>query len=344
MLATLEGRPGAGRRQHGRAEARGVDAAHGLDAGRPLRRSRSSAGRPERRPGASASGPAPRSCRIREVRRISFTGSPDTARLIGAAAAANLTPCSFELGGKSPLIVCADADLDLALSTRQSGSTTTPGQVCLAGSRLLVQRVGLRPLLSSGSSTPSGDCASAIPATPRPQVGPLITPQHLRRVDGFVDARRCRRRPPPVRRTCLAGSWRPLLRADAVFADVPARRGDPAARGLRTGPHHPAVRDRRRGRRPGQRYRLRRSPRRSSPATGARRPSRGRARRRHGVGQLLLRPRSRGAVRRRTPVGHRTRGRPVELRLLLRRQERRASQGHVRRDLVRAAASVREHA
>lgn len=48
------------------------------------------------------------------VARISFTGSPETARMIGANAAQNLTPVSFELGGKSPLIVFADADQDLA--------------------------------------------------------------------------------------------------------------------------------------------------------------------------------------------------------------------------------------
>ncbi|WP_206508077.1 aldehyde dehydrogenase family protein, partial [Streptomyces chrestomyceticus] len=48
------------------------------------------------------------------VRRISFTGSVPTARRIARAAAANLVPTSFELGGKSPLLVFADADLDLA--------------------------------------------------------------------------------------------------------------------------------------------------------------------------------------------------------------------------------------
>ena len=72
------------------------------------------------------------------MRRISFTGSPETARLIGAAAADRLTPVSFELGGKSPLIVCADADLDQALATAV-GQYDNAGQVCLAGSRLLVE-------------------------------------------------------------------------------------------------------------------------------------------------------------------------------------------------------------
>jgi len=72
-----------------------------------------------------------------DVRRISFTGSPDTARIVGAAAARHLTPVSFELGGKSPLIVFADADMNLALQTA-AAQYDHAGQVCLAGTRLLV--------------------------------------------------------------------------------------------------------------------------------------------------------------------------------------------------------------
>jgi len=119
------------------------------------------------------------------VRRISFTGSPDTARLIGSAAAANLTPCSFELGGKSPLIVCEDADIDLALSTA-AGQYDNAGQVCLAGSRLLVHASVydrfLDRLLDAIKELRLGD-----PRDPETQVGPLITPQHLHRVEGFVE-------------------------------------------------------------------------------------------------------------------------------------------------------------
>ena len=72
------------------------------------------------------------------IARISFTGSPETARAISAAAAANLTPLSFELGGKSPFIVFEDADLDGAVRTA-AAQFINAGQVCLAGTRLLVQ-------------------------------------------------------------------------------------------------------------------------------------------------------------------------------------------------------------
>src|SRR5262249_5947100 len=78
--------------------------------------------------------------------RTSFTGSTATARLVGAAAAANLTPVSFELGGKSPFIVFADADLDASVA-QAVGQYDNAGQVCLAGTRLLVQQEIYRPFL-----------------------------------------------------------------------------------------------------------------------------------------------------------------------------------------------------
>ena len=74
----------------------------------------------------------------RGVDRISFTGSTDTGRAIAAAAAPNLTPLSFELGGKSPFVVCADADLERA-AKEVAGQYVNAGQVCLAGTRVLVE-------------------------------------------------------------------------------------------------------------------------------------------------------------------------------------------------------------
>ncbi|MGH2861171.1 MAG: aldehyde dehydrogenase family protein, partial [Solirubrobacteraceae bacterium] len=71
------------------------------------------------------------------LRRISFTGSPEAARQIGVAAARNLVPFTGELGGKGPLIVFADADLDAAAG-KAAGQYDDAGQVCLAGTRLLV--------------------------------------------------------------------------------------------------------------------------------------------------------------------------------------------------------------
>ncbi|GAB4428490.1 MAG: 5-carboxymethyl-2-hydroxymuconate semialdehyde dehydrogenase [Anaerolineae bacterium] len=118
------------------------------------------------------------------VRRISFTGSVETAQKIGAAAARNLTPVSFELGGKSPLLVFADADLELALRNMLE-QYDNAGQVCLAGTRLLVEETVADDLLER-MKTGAGQLRLGDPRDPQTQVGPLIHPQHLKRVDGFV--------------------------------------------------------------------------------------------------------------------------------------------------------------
>ncbi len=119
------------------------------------------------------------------IRRISFTGSPPTARLIGAAAAANLTPVSFELGGKSPLIVCDDADLDLAVTTA-AGQYDNAGQVCLAGTRLLVH-TAVYDEFASRLRAAIAALRQGDPRDPATQVGPLIHPTHLARVSGYVE-------------------------------------------------------------------------------------------------------------------------------------------------------------
>jgi acyl-CoA reductase-like NAD-dependent aldehyde dehydrogenase len=118
------------------------------------------------------------------VARISFTGSVETAQAIGRAAAANLTPVSFELGGKSPFLVFADADLDEAVETA-TYQYDNAGQVCLAGTRLLVEGAIANEFaerfLAGVEKRRLGD-----PRDPATDIGPLITREHLARVEGFV--------------------------------------------------------------------------------------------------------------------------------------------------------------
>ncbi len=120
-----------------------------------------------------------------DIDRLSFTGSTDTARLIGASCARSLTPVSFELGGKSPFIICADADLDAAAQTA-AGQYFNAGQVCLAGTRIMVDAKVADEFLSkfraAASQMTVGD-----PREKSTRVGPLITPEHYKRVEGFVD-------------------------------------------------------------------------------------------------------------------------------------------------------------
>ena len=104
-----------------------------------------------------------------DLARVCFTGSVATGRLVAAAAGAQLTPASLELGGKSPLIVFADADLDLAVGTR-SASTTTPGRCAWPGPGCWSRR---RPPASSRPDLPNGPgCyARATRATTPPMSG-----------------------------------------------------------------------------------------------------------------------------------------------------------------------------
>jgi aldehyde dehydrogenase (NAD+) len=74
------------------------------------------------------------------VRRMSFTGSPATGASVMAACARRLVPLHLELGGKSPQVVFDDADLDKAIPAMVAGITLNTGQICAAGSRVVVDR------------------------------------------------------------------------------------------------------------------------------------------------------------------------------------------------------------
>jgi aminomuconate-semialdehyde/2-hydroxymuconate-6-semialdehyde dehydrogenase len=119
-----------------------------------------------------------------DVDRVAFTGSPQTARTVYRDAAAQLTPVSFELGGKSPFVVFDDADLEAAAATA-AYQYDNSGQVCLAGTRLLVQRSILdefrRCFEARVREIVVGD-----PRDPATTYGPLIHPVALERVTGHV--------------------------------------------------------------------------------------------------------------------------------------------------------------
>lgn len=120
-----------------------------------------------------------------DVPVISFTGSTGTGRAISAAGAQHLKRFGLELGGKTPMIVLADADLDAAIPTLVKALTVFAGQFCMTGSRLLVQRdvastviERLTALLESLRLGPAADPAS--------EMGPLIDKANVKRVDEVV--------------------------------------------------------------------------------------------------------------------------------------------------------------
>ena len=119
-----------------------------------------------------------------DVDRIAFTGSIATGRLVARAAAPNLTPVSLELGGKSAFVIFADCDPDAAVS-QAVNQYDNAGQVCLAGSRLLVEDdlydAFLDRFVERASTVRQGD-----PREDDTDIGPQITREHFDRVDGFV--------------------------------------------------------------------------------------------------------------------------------------------------------------
>ncbi|MBV8218873.1 MAG: aldehyde dehydrogenase family protein, partial [Solirubrobacterales bacterium] len=121
----------------------------------------------------------------KDVDRVAFTGSPATAHTVYRDAAANLTPVSFELGGKSPFIVFEDADLDAAAATA-AYQYDNSGQVCLAGTRLLVQRSIEDDFLERFEARVA-EIKVGDPRDPDTTYGPLIHPVALERVTGYVE-------------------------------------------------------------------------------------------------------------------------------------------------------------
>lgn len=119
-----------------------------------------------------------------DVSRISFTGSVSTAQLIARSAAANLTPCSFELGGKSPFVVFADCDMEAAVANAVE-QYDNAGQVCLAGVRLLVESK-IRDEFVERFVARSAGLRQGDPRDLVTDVGPQVSREHLDRIDGFV--------------------------------------------------------------------------------------------------------------------------------------------------------------
>ncbi|MCH8971035.1 MAG: aldehyde dehydrogenase [Acidobacteria bacterium] len=124
----------------------------------------------------------------RRVRRISFTGSPETARHIGVAAARNIVPFTAELGGKGPLLVFGDADLEAA-AKKAAGQFDDAGQVCLAGTRLLVEASISSDFLELFNRY-TDEHVLGDSRNPSTTISPMIHPQHLERVIGFVERAR----------------------------------------------------------------------------------------------------------------------------------------------------------
>ncbi|HZV49505.1 MAG TPA: 5-carboxymethyl-2-hydroxymuconate semialdehyde dehydrogenase [Candidatus Dormibacteraeota bacterium] len=153
-----------------------------------------------------------------DVNLISFTGETATGRAIMANGAATLKRYSMELGGKSPVVIFADCDLERAVDAAVFGVFSLNGERCTAGTRLLVERPVYEEVVERVAERARririGD-----PFDPRTELGPLIHPDHWARVNRYLEIGRGEGR-------LLAGGGRPpgLERGNylqaTVFADV----------------------------------------------------------------------------------------------------------------------------
>jgi betaine-aldehyde dehydrogenase len=123
--------------------------------------------------------------RQREIRKISLTGEVGTGKAVMADAAASLKQVTLELGGKSPLIVFEDAQLDNAVAGALLGNFYSAGEVCSNGTRVFVHKsvhgAFIERLRARSAAMRIGD-----PLDPATQVGALISQEHMEKVLGFI--------------------------------------------------------------------------------------------------------------------------------------------------------------
>lgn len=118
------------------------------------------------------------------VRHLTFTGSVSSGRAVGRAAADRVVPISLELGGKSPTIVLADAELGPAVAAATAALTRNAGQSCFATTRMLVQQSVLEPFLALLHKRVAA--LTVGPGLEDPDLGPLISAEQLKRVKDLV--------------------------------------------------------------------------------------------------------------------------------------------------------------
>jgi acyl-CoA reductase-like NAD-dependent aldehyde dehydrogenase len=120
------------------------------------------------------------------VRRINFTGSTRVGRLVAENAARHLKRVLLELGGKAPMVVLEDADLDEAVAAAKFGAFMHQGQICMSTERIIVDRS-----VADDFSGRLADQAQALkvgdPRQPDTEIGPMVNPGAVERVAGMVE-------------------------------------------------------------------------------------------------------------------------------------------------------------
>ncbi len=124
-------------------------------------------------------------CRHPAIRKVSITGSTETGIKVASEAALSLKQVTLELGGKSPLLIFADSDLDQAVSAALMANFYTQGEICTNGTRVFVERSILpefmKRLVARTQKIRVGD-----PLDPQTQMGPMISTQHRETVLAYI--------------------------------------------------------------------------------------------------------------------------------------------------------------
>ena len=122
-----------------------------------------------------------------DIAKVSFTGEVGTGKSVMADAAGTLKSVTMELGGKSPLIVFDDADLDNAVAAALMANFYTQGEICTNGTRVFVQR-GLLDEFLSRLAARTRALRIGDPTDPATQVGALVSRDHMDKVLGYIEA------------------------------------------------------------------------------------------------------------------------------------------------------------
>jgi phenylacetaldehyde dehydrogenase len=124
-----------------------------------------------------------------DVDKVAFTGSTEVGKMVARAATGNMKRLTLELGGKSPMIVFADADLDRTIPGIAGAGFYHQGQVCTAGTRVYVHK-SIHDKLLDGIAEQGRSLVAGHPLQAGTQFGPLISNEQLQRVTGYVEAGR----------------------------------------------------------------------------------------------------------------------------------------------------------
>lgn len=121
-----------------------------------------------------------------DLKRISFTGSPEVGRLVAEACGRNLIPAKLELGGKGAAVVFNDVDVPATAEALAGAITLNAGQVCCTASRWLVHQEILEPFLAAAGATMSG-LRIGYGSDPDTQIGPVVSEKQRQRILAYLE-------------------------------------------------------------------------------------------------------------------------------------------------------------